>query len=176
MSLVILNSPWGLWQLCSSDEPLKDKRWHKSFWPPPGAICRKLECCFPAMLLQQHLLNVINLGARLHLEAPACQPDSLSCGVIPVSRDASRAGASLESRSGGGRRYWRMEVSLSHCSAAPTRGWLGSLLLPREKIRLRGCTRGQSEKQHVLLALPTSRPVRKHRFPDLKWLENTYMF
>lgn len=139
MSLVILNSPWGLWQLCNSDEPLKDKRWHKSFWTPPGAdICRKLKRSFPAMLLQQHLLNVINLGVQLHLEAPAYQPNSPWCGVIPVLRDTSRAGASLESRSGGGRRDSRMEVSLCHSSAAPTWGWLGSLLLPREKIRLRG--------------------------------------
>ena len=157
MSLVILNRPWGLWQICNSDERLKDKRWPESFWSPPGAdICRKLKGCFPAMLLQPHLLNVMNLGAWLHLETPACQPDSPWCGVIPVSRDAPRAGASLESRSGRGRRESRMEVSLCHCSAAPTRGWLGSLLLPREKIRLRGCTRGQSEKQLVLLALPDS--------------------
>lgn len=150
----------------------------KSFWLPPGAdICRKLRYCFPAMLLQQHLLNVIYLGVWLHLGAPVCQQNSPWCAVIPVSRDASRAGASLEARSGGGRRQSRVEMSPCHCSAAPTWGWLGSLLLPREEIRLRGRTPGQREKQHVLLVCQlASRPARKHRLPDLKWLENTYIF
>lgn len=151
--------------------------WNKSFWLPPGAdIFRKLRYCFPAMPSQEHVLNVAYLGVWLHLGA-VCQHNSPWCAGIPVSRDAPRAGASLESRSGVGRRGSRVEVSLCHRSAAPALGWLGSLLLPREEIRLRGRMPGQREKQHVLLVCqPASRPARKHRLPHLKWLENSNIF
>lgn len=156
MSLVILNSPWGLWQLYNSDEPLKDKRDISHF----GHLLELTRAGSSSVVFQPCYCNGISWTLLIYERSSTWKLLCVSwkspwCAVIPVSRDASRAGASLESRSGGGRRESRVEVSLCHCFAAPTWCWLGSLLLPREKIRLRGCTRGQSEK-HLLLALPAS--------------------
>lgn len=133
------------------------------------------------VLLSSHAIAAASPECYLFMEEcgsswELCQQSSRWCAAVPVSRGAPRAGASLEPRSAVGRRESRVEVSLCHRSAAPTWGWLGSLLLPGEEIRLRGHMPGQREKQHVLLVCQTaSWPARKHRLPDFKWLENTYI-